>query len=90
MSFQELDRLVTATDIGKVIGVGTDRLRQIAYEDDTFPRPIGRIGQARVWRWCDMEAWAKRAGRPIAPPDLRRWTTPRSSYARTGRRHTSG
>ena len=23
-----------------------------------FPRPLGKVGQAVVWRWTEIEAWA--------------------------------
>jgi hypothetical protein len=28
-----------------------------------FPKPLTRIGPAYVWRWEDVEAWAKQTGR---------------------------
>jgi predicted DNA-binding transcriptional regulator AlpA len=78
-----LDRLVTATDVGRVIGVSPDRVRQLSLDDERFPEPVGLVGQAMVWRWEDVEAWARMSGRPLAPPSMRRWMTPRSSYARS-------
>jgi hypothetical protein len=87
MARDQLDQLVTATDIGRMIGVGPDRVRQIAQRDDGFPAAVGRIGQATVWRWNEVEAWAWRADRSVAPPERRLFPSPRSSYARgvTGR-----
>jgi len=80
----KLDRLVTATEVGRVIGVSPDRVRQLSLGDARFPDPVGLMGQAMVWRWDDVETWATRAGRTLAPPNQRTWTTPRTSYSRHG------
>ena len=62
----KLDRLVTATEVGRVIGVSPDRVRQLSLGDARFPDPVGLMGQAMVWRWVDVETWATGGG-----PDAR-------------------
>jgi hypothetical protein len=29
-----------------------------------FPKPLGRVGQSKVWRWSDVRAWLPQVGRP--------------------------
>lgn len=55
---QALDELVTGGDIAKRLGVSRQRVHQLREKPD-FPRPIGRIGNALVWRWADVEEWAR-------------------------------
>lgn len=59
MSEDELENLVTGAEIGRRLGMSRERVRQLAGRED-FPRPLGRVGQAKVWRWSEVEAWAKR------------------------------
>jgi hypothetical protein len=39
------------------------RVHQLAARPD-FPLPLGRVGQAKVWRWSDVRTWLSSAGRP--------------------------
>lgn len=62
-----LDELVTRAELARRLGVSGERVRQLA-ERPHFPAPLGRVGQALVWRWADIEQWAKQRGRTIAAP----------------------
>jgi predicted DNA-binding transcriptional regulator AlpA len=59
-----LDDLVTGAEIGRRLGITRARVSQLAGEDG-FPEPLGRVGNSVVWRWRDVERWAKRNDRPI-------------------------
>ena len=63
----ELDDLVTSADAGRRLGISRQRIGQLAQRED-FPRPLGRVGHAVVYRWSEIEAWAKardaKVGRP--------------------------
>ena len=61
----DLEELVTGAEVARRLGSSRERVRQLAERDD-FPRPIGRVGVAIVWRWPDVKAWASRSGRIIA------------------------
>ena len=56
------DELVTGGDVGRRLGISRQRVGQLAATDG-FPEPIGRLGRANVWRWADIAAWARAAGR---------------------------
>jgi hypothetical protein len=57
-----LDELVTAADIGRRFGITRERARQLSAKQG-FPPPLGRIGNYQVWRWPDVEQWARVTGR---------------------------
>lgn len=48
--------LVTAADIGRRLGVSTQRAHQLA-QQGRFPEPVGRVATSVVWRWRDIERW---------------------------------
>ena len=50
--------LVTSAEAGRRLGISRQRIGQLAERDD-FPRPLGKVGQATVWRWREIDAWAK-------------------------------
>lgn len=52
----ELDDLVTGAEIGRRLGVSTQRAHQLARMDG-FPPAVGKVGSAIVWRWPEVEAW---------------------------------
>lgn len=59
----ELDALVTGAEAARRLGVSRERVRQLAQRPD-FPRPLGKLGRATVWRWAEIEQWqAARAAR---------------------------
>ena len=61
----ELDQLVTGAEIGRRMKppISTQRIHQLRESDPAFPQPLGIVGKAIVWRWRDVEAWAKKSGR---------------------------
>jgi hypothetical protein len=52
----ELDELVTAADIGRRLGVTSQRAHQLV-QQKRFPDPIGHVAGSDVWRWRDIERW---------------------------------
>ena len=56
------EELVTGADVGRRLGISRERVRQLAKRED-FPEPVGQLGTYVVWRWQDVERWAKREGR---------------------------
>ncbi len=54
-----LDELLTGGDVARRLGVSRARAHQIT-SSEGFPEPLGRIGQAIVWRAADVDAWACR------------------------------
>lgn len=61
------DELVTGAEAARRLGISRERLRQLAERDD-FPTALGRAGVAVLWRWADVEAWARKSGRTVAVP----------------------
>jgi predicted DNA-binding transcriptional regulator AlpA len=59
----ELEDLVTGGEIAKRLGVSRARAHQLAARPG-FPPPLGRVGQAKVWRWSEVRAWLPSVGRP--------------------------
>lgn len=67
----QLEDLVTGAEIARRLDISRSRAHQLADRDD-FPQPLGRIGTSDVYRWRDVEAWARKArlpgrGRPRQP-----------------------
>lgn len=60
---EELEDLVTGGEIAKRLGMSRARVHQLAARPD-FPKPLGRVGQSKVWRWSDVRAWLPQVGRP--------------------------
>jgi len=58
--------LVVQLDIAKRLGITKQRVAQLAARDD-FPTPIGVLGRSTVWRWSDIERWARETGRLTRP-----------------------
>lgn len=54
--------LVIAAHIAQRLGISRARVAVLARRDD-FPRPIGKLGRSRVWRWETIERWARETGR---------------------------
>ncbi|MBM3679011.1 MAG: helix-turn-helix domain-containing protein [Actinobacteria bacterium] len=59
--------LVTTAEAARRLGLSRERVRQLAQRAD-FPRPLGKVGNAVVWRWTDIEEWRRhrRRLRPFA------------------------
>lgn len=56
-----LEELVTGAEAARRLGLSRERVRQLA-EKPGFPEPLGKVGNAIVWRWRDVERWS--AARP--------------------------
>jgi hypothetical protein len=52
----DLEELVTVADIGRRLGVSTQRAHQLTRQA-RFPKRVGRVGQSEVWRLQDIERW---------------------------------
>lgn len=50
------DRLLSTSDVGRRLGVGRERGRQIVNRDD-FPDAKQQVGRTRLWRSSDVEKW---------------------------------
>ena len=70
----EPTELVTGAEIARRAGFSRARAHQLAARPD-FPRPLGRIGQAKVWRWDEIREWIATAGRPPSV-EILSWTDP--------------
>jgi prophage regulatory protein len=58
MTTQLLEDLVTGAEVARRLKLSRERVRQLAQRPD-FPEPLGRVGQAVVWRWPDVDEWAR-------------------------------
>jgi predicted DNA-binding transcriptional regulator AlpA len=96
---EELEDLVTGGAIAKRLVMSRARVHQLAARPD-FPKPLGRIGQSKVWRWSDIRAWLPAVGRPpvveiysatdpINVPDRRVWYWVEINEERQGERTES-
>jgi hypothetical protein len=54
--------LVTLADIGRRLNLSRQRAHQLA-DDSGFPASIGKLGNYTVYRWSDVDRWARRSGR---------------------------
>jgi hypothetical protein len=61
---EELEDLVTGGEIAKRLHKSRTRVHQLAARPD-FPKPLGRVGQSKVWKWSDIRAWLPQVGRPL-------------------------
>jgi hypothetical protein len=58
----DLAELVTAAEIGRRLDVSRQRAQQLSQQPG-FPEPLGRVGNYVVYRWADIERWARGKGR---------------------------
>ena len=54
--------LVIAADIAERLRISRARVSVLASRSD-FPRPVGRLGRSEVWRWANVQRWARETGR---------------------------
>ena len=62
-SIAGVDGLISATEIGALLGVSRQRVDQIAKADESFPNPIAVLRGIRVWTLADVDRWAREKGR---------------------------
>lgn len=58
-----LERIVTDAQVARRLGVPRERVRELARRRD-FPRSVGRIDDVPLWRWSEVQRWA-RTSRPV-------------------------
>lgn len=56
--------LVGAQEIAQMLGVGRQRVYQLASRDD-FPAPVVTLAMGNVWSAEEVRAWAKAKGRKV-------------------------
>jgi predicted DNA-binding transcriptional regulator AlpA len=50
--------LVIAADIAERLNLSRARVSVLLSRSD-FPRPVGRLWRSNVWRWVNIERWAR-------------------------------
>jgi hypothetical protein len=55
------ERFVTDAQVARRLGVTRERVGGLASRAD-FPPSGGRIEPAPLWRWREVQAWARRTG----------------------------
>ena len=55
-------QLVGVAEVAARLGVTAERIRQLA-KAGSMPYSVGLLGRQRVWRWTDVESWARQEGR---------------------------
>lgn len=67
MNAQLIQDIVSSTEGGAILGVTRQRFEQLAASDQTFPKPVARLGEAgrRVWSGPAVAEYAarRRSGR---------------------------
>lgn len=71
-----LAELVTGAEIARRLRVSRQRVYQLRQRPD-FPKPIGRIGKALVWRWAEVKEWSRARGvtatNGVRAPKVKGW-----------------
>lgn len=62
----ELMRLASRGDLAEMLGISRQRTRTLTERPD-FPDPVAILRTGPVWRLEDLQAWAARVGRVLAP-----------------------
>ncbi|RSM66641.1 DNA-binding protein [Amycolatopsis sp. WAC 01376] len=57
-SVSGIGELVGGAEIGRLFGVGRQRVYQLTSRDD-FPEPVERLAMGNVWRTDDVRKWAR-------------------------------
>lgn len=78
---EEPAELVSGAEIARRAGISRARLHQLATRPD-FPKPLGRIGQSKVWQWEQVRDWIAADGRPPSV-EIWSWTDPIDARHRT-------
>lgn len=63
-----LPDLVSAPEVGEILGVSRQRVHQLIKENRSFPPPLLRLGSGPLWLRATIEAfdrsWTRKPGRP--------------------------
>jgi hypothetical protein len=60
----DADDLVGAAEIAERLGLAsTSVVRDWRLRHADFPAPVRRLRMGSVWRWSDVERWARATGR---------------------------
>jgi hypothetical protein len=62
----ELMRLASRGELAEMLGISRQRTRTLTERDD-FPDPVARLRTGPVWRLEDLQEWAAKVGRTLAP-----------------------
>ena len=62
------ERFVTDAQVARRLGVSRDRVGGLASRPD-FPAPVARIEHAPLWRWSEVQAWARPEGAAELAPE---------------------
>lgn len=62
MQIDSRTELVIATDIAKRLGLSPQRV-YVLVSGPGYPKPLGMLGRSAVWRWSNVERWARETGR---------------------------
>ena len=59
-----MEDLVGAVEIADRLGLsGPKVVHDWRYRHEDFPQPVTKVGTVFVWRWTEVQAWAKKTGR---------------------------
>lgn len=60
--------IVSAPEVGEILGVSRQRVHQLINENKSFPPPLVRLGSGPIWLRATIEAfnssWTRKPGRP--------------------------
>ena len=60
---RDVQHLMSAAEIGTLLGISRQRVDQIAKADPTFPEPVAVLSGIRVWETNAVTKWARETGR---------------------------
>jgi hypothetical protein len=60
----DVENLVGAAEIAERLGFEPRTVHAWTHRHADFPAPIAKLRQAMIWNWPDVEAWARKTGRP--------------------------
>ncbi len=63
----EHPQVVAMAELAPLLGLSRSRLVQLIALPD-FPAPIAVLSVGRIWSYKDIEAYARRTGRTLQPP----------------------
>lgn len=62
--------LLGRKEAAQLLGISTQRLAQILESHADFPNPVAELSAGKIWLRGDVEAWAAKNGRAVAPPPV--------------------